>query len=224
MRKKRIKIIFSIIVCIIVLLGATAYYLIHPVKKVSAPSSVKYNSLSDFVNYKSQDILKSIQNNGTNDIPVYVTEDETNQLLELIKPDIKNASSALSGVTVIHMEYAPEQDYLYINAVYNKLITTQYIIRFIPEIVDNKIAIKIEDVKLGQIDLPKSIILKRLAGKSKDYTVNEKDGTIILNTDFPSALSLKTVNSGNNKLELHFGISLNSIKDLEGLMHLIPGK
>lgn len=224
MRKKRIKIIASIIVCIIVLLSAVAYYLLHPAKKISAPSSVKYNSLSDFVNYKSQDILKSIQNNGTNDIPVYVTEDETNQLLELIKPDIKNSSSALSGVTVIHMEYAPEQDYLYINVVYNKFITTQYTIRFVPVIVDNKIAIKIKDVKLGQIDLPKSIILKRLEGKSKDYTVNEKDGTIILNTDFPSALSLKSVRSGDNKLELHFGISLNSINDLEGLMHLIPGK
>lgn len=224
MKKKKIKIAIGIIICIIILLGGTAYYLISPAKKIAAPAEMQYKSLSDFVTCKAQDILKNIQNNGTNDISVDVTEDEANQLMELSRPDIKNAGAALSGITVIHMEFGPNEDYLYINAVYNKFINTQYVIKFVPEIVNNKIAIKIENIKLGRVDLPKSTVLKRLKGRSKYYTIDEKDGTIIVNTDFPEALTLKSVSSGEKKLELHFGITLNSIKDLESLMHLIPGK
>lgn len=212
MRNKKVLIYFAAVIMILIIFIITSIFLISPVKKLSS-----YNESNS-----SSNILETLnkvefdKKSGNLNISFTIKED---QLDNVLYKAMKNSIQ----VNGIESNINKDKVIIYINSHLLKVLSTQYMVQFTPELKDNNIVLNLDKAKVGRIPIPKKYIIDQLKKRSSDYLSINDDNSIKINSNALEPFKITGLDMKQEELILNLNYPIRSISDITNLFsHKIP--
>ncbi|OIJ22310.1 hypothetical protein BKP45_06635 [Anaerobacillus alkalidiazotrophicus] len=195
-------IIYLTILCLLLLVG-TIILLIRPVEKIDPTPRANKEVASHFWS-SFNEINFELTNEGIY-IEQFIDSDRLNQLVQ-ISDDNGPSQMAIQG--------SIEAGKVIIIA-NSKLLAfpTQYRLSYTPSIKDGRMALTLEEAKIGRLPLPINIVKSRLAGLKGHLIEKDVDEDLVF-TGTPRAFVFQEAKIQDESLFIGFHIKITSLNDL----------
>lgn len=199
------KIVISVIIVLILLVGSLYYFLI-PKDKMEINANKKLVTIEDLVKGTYIDHFEVATD------PVRLKGK-----LSLSDEEVRNIVYTLS-----HKYEINELESIYIKVINNKInvffpyeifgfIKTQCELEIVPSVVNDNLIIELRNLKLGKIKLSDKILANNINKYNNETPFTIKENIIEIDNSFIKPLSLKKINIEKDKIILEIELQLNNL-------------
>ncbi len=217
------KAILGLLVALVILISVflVVIVLLSTNERLDRQEPVNYKSIDEFKETKLEEAFERVIDRADRKVIVEFTEEELRELLALIIADYEKSSEAI-GIRGYDLEVAGERIKVSIDSYLYKLLPVQYVVEIAPSIENNRISLFVEGLKVGKLNAPKSMLLKRIKAREKgDFFVDLQKQSITLINKYPEQITFKSVEVDEKTVKLDIALSINTLKDLINVLGTI---
>lgn len=216
------KFLFFLLISAAGLLATTIVFLIlitgDGKSVIYEPSDFK--SIEEFKTSKIKLEFEKMVVSTDREFEVSVDEEDLNHLLSLVFYETEYNDDL--NVTGYRVEIVDENIMLFFDSYFLKIIPVQYKFKIKPIIENNRLGFVVKESKLGIVNIPPKIALKRLMTNEFDeFYVDIQRQTIVLNNDSYKQILFSEMFVENDKLKIRVALYIESLDDLLKVLTLI---
>lgn len=202
------------IICLLLSLSFLFLFFISPKDSLTIPKLEKYKSLDEFSKIKMQEALTDVINSKKLNFTLSFSEEELNDLVSLFYYANKDNSSDLEKIKGFKSVISEDKIEMFANIKFIDPFLAGCKFDLIPNIENNKLALKLERFSIRGIQVPNSIPLKYIKTKDNSaFSTSLDSSSIIFMNPFPKQFELNKIYIKDNKVNLDVNVSINSIQD-----------
>lgn len=205
--KKSTKILLSIIIILIIIMGI-GYYLLTPKEKVSKNSNNKIINIEELLQHSSVDKFELVKDPLRLKGRISISADEFQNIIYTIMDNYNARDLKYTNVDI-------NDNKIKIISPYKALgfIDSQLEVNLIPSVVENKLNILLTDAKLGKINISDKILKERLNELKKQIPFTIENNRIIVDESHTYPISFNNIEITKKNIIIDLEVKADNLID-----------
>jgi len=213
MKKRGLNAFLSIFL-LIILAGIFSVIMICTNEKLEKREPSIYKSLDDFKTTKVTEAYKTMISKADKKVQLVIDEQELNDLTAIVIQDYEKNADAID-ISGYSAQINTDSITIRLDSKLFELLSTQYVLKIKPSIVDKKLNMFVSEFKVGKFPLSPKTFLKQIQTSDKsNYYVDLEQQSIVIENKYPEQMIFNDIKLEQGKVSMEFALSIKNVKDL----------